>query len=180
MALIEVLLYIIIAATPLLIAAVVKPFTDNPFLMEMGRGAALVAFMILMLQPLLAGRFRWIERPFGLDILIRFHRNAAVIGAGLLIAHPLLLTSGEHGIDVIIGTNVPWPVSLGRGALLLLLINVFFSLYRLPRGMKFEKWRTYHDILGPVILLLVFVHSFFQGHDLKDIAPLRGLWMSVF
>lgn len=175
-----VFLYSMIVLLPLGMTVSAIPFTDKPFLYEAGRGAALTAFMIVMLQPLLAGRFKWIERVFGLDILVRFHRNVAVIAAGLLIAHPLLLASGEHGFEVLISLNAPWPVYLGRVALLLLLLNLFFSLYLLPKGMKFERWRLLHDSIGPAIILLVFFHSFFQGEDLKKSVVLQGLWLGMF
>ncbi len=175
----KIILYGILVLLPLVIAIIARPYTDKTFLYEIGRGAALMAFMILMLQPLLAGRFKWIERSFGLDIVIRFHRNAAIIAAGLLIAHPLLLTD-VHGISLLISLDVPWSVNFGKAALLFLAANLVLSLYFLPRSMKFERWRFFHDIIGPTILVLAFIHSYLQGHDLKNIAALRGLWIAIF
>jgi len=175
----KVALYVLFVLSPLVVAAAAKPFTDKPFLYEIGRGAALMGFMILMLQPVLASRFKWIESSFGLDILIRFHRNVAVIGAALLVIHPLLFTV-VHGFGLLISLDVPWPVYFGRAALLILAVNLFLGFYLLPRGMKFERWRIYHDFIGPTILVLAFIHSYFQGHDLKETPALRILWIGMF
>lgn len=175
----KIFFYGLIVLLPLVIAAAARPFSQYSLLYETGRATALVGFMILILQPFLAGRFKAIEKSYGLDILIRFHRNAAIIAAGFIIVHPLLLT-GEHGIGLLLSLDVPWPVYFGKAALLLVILNLFFSLYLLPRGMKFERWRILHDLIGPLILLCIFIHSYYQGHDLKEIASIRGLWIAVF
>mgnify|MGYP005846846299 CR=1 FL=1 len=178
MGMMKIVLYVAVVLLPLVIAVAVKPFSDKPFLYEIGRGAALMGFVMLMLQPILAGRFKWIESSYGLDVLIRFHRNAAVLAAVLLLAHPLLLTS-EHGIGLFISLDVPWPLYFGKAALVLVLVNLALGFYFLPRGMKFERWRLYHDIVGPTILVLILIHSYFQGHDLKDSDLMRGMWLGI-
>ncbi len=88
----RIVLYTVIVLVPLLLAALYKPATDNGFLYEVGRGFALISFMVLNFQPLLASRFKWIERPFGLDIVIRHHQYMAVFAT--------LLLEGRHSINV--------------------------------------------------------------------------------
>lgn len=176
--LILVLFYILACLSPLVISLVISPETHHEFLVETGKGFALISFMILMLQPLLAGRFRWIERPFGLDIVIRFHKYAAILATVLLIAHPVLLATGKDGPSAVFGLNVPVSVYIGRIALVILLINMFLSLYNLPRGMKFEKWRVYHDFLGPFLLVLIFLHSLLKGKDL-ELQVMQYFWLGM-
>ena len=104
--------YMAFVLAPLFLAALFKPVTHNGFLYEIGRGFALISFMVLNFQPSLASRLKWIERPLGLDIVIRHHKYMAVFATFLLICHPLLLSTGKKGFSIIIGTNVPWLVWL--------------------------------------------------------------------
>lgn len=171
-------LYVILVLAPLAVAVIHDPGTEENFIFELGKGFALAGFMILMLQPVLAGRFRWIERAFGLDILIRFHRNVAIVATGLLVLHPLLLTAGEHGLDVILKADVPWYIWLGRAALIVLLVNMATSLFGMANRLAFERWRLIHDILAPLLLVFIFVHSSFAGEDLEN--PVMGiLWVGM-
>ena len=50
------------------------------------------------------------------------------------------------------------------------------SVYRGSLGIKFETWRLLHDVLGPAILVMAFLHSWYAGGDLT-VAPMQGLWV---
>jgi predicted ferric reductase len=171
------ILYIIIILSPLLMVTYLSPadIQKNNTIYEIGKNFGLIAFMIIMFQPLLAGRFKWIEAPFGLDMLIRFHRIMAIFALCLLLLHPVLLAGGGIGWKLLIGIDLPWYIWVGKIALLLLLVNVALSLFQKPLGIKFEKWRCYHDILAPSIFVLVFFHSWYAGQDLKN-PPLECIW----
>ena len=60
-------------------------------LFDVGRNFALAGFMIPVMQFLLAARVKWIERAFGLDILIRYHKYTAVTAVCFLLLHPILI-----------------------------------------------------------------------------------------
>ena len=90
-------LYIVLLLAPLVLAAVFGP-GGHGFLGELGRSFALLGFTIVTLQFVLSARLRWIERPFGLDMLFRFHKAMAVFATALLLLHPLLLAAGGAGV----------------------------------------------------------------------------------
>lgn len=173
----RIILYILIILSPLLVVNYLLPdvLPENRTIYEIGKNFGLTAFMILMLQPLLAGRFKWIEAPFGMDMLLRFHKHMAILALCLLVLHPVLLAGGGIGWKLLIGIDLPWYIWVGKIALVLLLVNVALSLFQKPLGIKFEKWRCYHDILAPSIFVLVFFHSWFAGQDLKN-PPLKYVW----
>lgn len=166
-------LYVIIALLPLVLA-LIWGTRDRPFIWNTARGAALVGICLLALQPILAGRFKWITRPFGFDMVIRFHRNMAVLALALLLAHPVLMAFGGAGWRIIIGGSVL--VWVGKITLTLVLVNVFLSLYQTRLGLKFERWRFLHDLAGPAILALAFTHSWLIGTDLQ-ITALQASWV---
>lgn len=173
----RVMLYLLIVIFPILLAA--RWGEPGGILIDIGRNLALAGFMILVLQFFIASRIKWIERAFGLDILIRFHKLIAIAALCLLLLHPVLLTPGELGWQLIFGFDLPWPILAGRAALILLIGLVLVSIYQSKIGLSFEKWRLGHNIFAPAILVLIFIHSWFAGDDLQ-LLSMQVLWVSAF
>lgn len=177
-----IVIYIGLVLSPFLIVACVNPPSGQKIAYDIGKGFALVGFMILGLQAVLASRFKVIERPFGLDIVIRYHKYMAVFAALLIVTHPLLLAFGGAGLPLLTTLNVPWHLWFGKIALPLLVITVLISLPRVPLRLSFERWRILHDALFPAIIVFAFLHSWFIGMDFQA-GPLRGvlqgLWIGM-
>lgn len=168
-------LYIFLLLAPLSLAAVFGPPGDHRFLGELGRAFALLGFTIVAMQFVLSARLKWIERPFGLDMLFRFHKTMAVFATVLLLVHPVLLAAGGRGWGLLIGFDVPWHHWLGRLGVLVLLTHVSISWFRLALRLEYERWRRWHNGLAVLLLVVGFVHSWNAGDD-PSAAPLRFLW----
>jgi predicted ferric reductase len=177
-----IIMYVGFVLCSFLIVAFVNPPSGQKIAYDIGKGFALVGFMILGLQALLASRFKVIERPFGLDIVIRFHKHMAVFAVLLILCHPLLLAFGGAGLPLLTTMNVPWYLWAGKIALPLLLLTVLIGLPRIPLRLSFERWRMLHDALFPAIIVFAFLHSWFIGMDFQS-GPLRGvlqgLWVGM-
>jgi predicted ferric reductase len=171
-------LYIAVATLPLWLATWLDDGSEG-VLYDVGRNLGLTGFMILILQFVLAARIKWIERAFGLDILIRYHQHIAIAAVCFLLLHPILLALGGSGWELLLGLDLPWSIWVGKAALILLGLNVLLSLKQSRLGLSFEKWRLGHDILGPALLVLVVLHSWFAGSDL-GLASMRVLWIGAF
>ncbi len=89
-------LYLLAVLTPLFLAYVVRPQTDHGVVYEVGKGFALLGITILALQFVLHARLSRIEKPFGLDMLVLFHRFMGVFATVLLLTHPVVLVLGGH------------------------------------------------------------------------------------
>jgi predicted ferric reductase len=170
-----VILYIALACTPAMLAALIGP-QGNDFLYELGKSAALTGLTILFLQIVLSARWKWTTRPFGLDIVLRYHRNMAVFAGFLLVVHPLLLAAGGYGWGMLLTLDVPWFIWVGKIALAILLLNLLASGFRKRLGVTFERWRCLHNIFGVLLVIGIFVHSWYAGSDLQ-IAALQGVWI---
>jgi predicted ferric reductase len=168
--------YAIIIVSPLILAAVVRPSPGAGFIYNLGLGMALMGMVILFLQVLLTGRYKWIERPFGLDMLTRFHKRMGITAAAFLLLHPVLLAAGGAGLQLLISVRTPLMIYVGRAALLLLIISIALSVYRVRLGLTFERWRLSHNLLIPVVIVGGYLHSRFIGQDLTGIYLLRVQW----
>lgn len=171
-----ILLYITFISLPLIMAIIINPVSNQKIFYEIGKNYAIIGIMLLTLQILLAGRFKWIERPFGFDILIRYHKYMGMLGISLLILHPIFLILGGSDFSLITNFNTIWYLWIARIAIILLIINGIISLFQNGLNIKFENWRIGHDVLAPVILILGFVHSWKIGSDISNI-PMRILWI---
>jgi predicted ferric reductase len=160
--------------TPLAAFAVLGPHSHRAAAAELGVDSAVVAFTILALQFVVSARLRWIEAPFGLDVLLRFHRTMAFLAIGLLCLHPLLIASDE-GWALLTRWQARWPLWAGRLALLLLFAHAAGAAFRRTLRLRYETWRRLHNAVASLLLGLAFLHSLTLGDDFESAAA-RGVW----
>jgi predicted ferric reductase len=179
------LLYLAVISGPAIIAGCV---VDNELFTKFSSTraadlAALVAIAVLSMQFVLSARIRWIERPFGLDRIMLFHRFMAISAAALLLMHPLLLAADPNGDDgwkllysISLGSE-GWILILGKAALLILLTTAVISLYRLSLKIEYQRWLRIHDILALCIIAGGFAHSLLIGPHIAGNVPMKVLWI---
>lgn len=152
------------------------PEGSNMIAFAIGRSLGLVAAALLLLQPILAVRSKALERTFGLDRLLAFHRQSAMLCLGAGFLHPMFVygsgvrTVGPSGWHL-------WPVGLGALALLGLWGLVVSSLYRDFLLLRWEAWRKLHVILAGATVL-VLTHMFAVQPDFRS-GPSLLFWALV-
>lgn len=62
--------YLLLAVLPVVLAYTFPAGAGTSFLRELGKGAGLLGFSLLTLQVVLAARLKFVERPFGLDLVM--------------------------------------------------------------------------------------------------------------
>ena len=157
-------LYPVLAAAPLVAFANVHRISDHTRGAEVGMDCAVVGFTILALQFLITARLSWVEAPFGLDVLLVFHRAMAVVATALLCVHPVLVVQ-EEGWSLLVGRHARWYVWLGVAALALLLTQLIVSLARRLIRLTYDRWRSMHQPFALSVLALGFVHGVTAGDD---------------
>ncbi len=172
-------LYSLIVLSPPAFLLAYGPPADSSFAYELGRTFALMGFVIIAMQFALSSRAKWMERPYGLDMVYGFHKRMAILGGALLVLHPILLISGEATIRLLIAPDVRWNIWLARAALAFLLLHIFLSVFRSGLGIGFERWRFVHNIFAVSILAAGFVHGMVTSSVSLRLTPLRGLWLAL-
>jgi predicted ferric reductase len=170
-------IYPLVILAPLLAFAVLLPHSHRSPASEMGVDCAVVGFTILALQFVLTARLHWIEAPFGLDVLLRFHRTIAFVAMGLLCLHPLLVASGE-GWALLTRWQARWPLWAGRLALFLLVAHAAVTIFRRILRLRYEIWRRLHNSVAFLLLGLAFVHSLTLGDDFESITT-TAAWAAL-
>lgn len=170
-------LYIALAILPLGLAIVVTPASDDPLAVDMGLAAGLVGFSLLAIQVALGSRIGLLDRIFGLDVVILFHRGMGIFATLLLLSHPVLIAIGT-GHAKLFGLRTSWQVDMGKAALVLLAMGVVFALWFRRFRVDYNMWRLFHKLMV-VVLLLGFIHSILIGPDLSN-RFMATYWTAVF
>ncbi len=178
-ALLLMLLYAIVMLAPLVIVAALRPITDHGFVYSVGKNLALVGFTILAMQFVLSARLKWIERPFGLDVLFYFHKAMALVAVVLILSHPLLLLVGGGDWSLVFGPETSWHIWLGRIALMILLVHVLLAMLRFVIQLNYQTWRFLHNLGALVVFPLAFFHSWNAGGDF-ELPALKMFWLALF
>jgi predicted ferric reductase len=150
--------YGLLALLPAATSVLSRRHSLGPPLLETGRALALVGFSTVALQFVLAARWPWAERPFGLDRLYRFHRTMAVVATALLAAHPLLVAIGGYGTGLVTGLQQPWFVWAGKTGLRAVMAMVLVAALRARIGLGYRCWRLLHRLGAGGLLALAILH----------------------
>ena len=167
--------YFIAIASPLVLAFYLHPTSEEGFIANAGMLMGMAGIMMVFFQFIISARIKWLDRLYAYNNLIDFHKRMGVLASFFIIVHFLLLTLSEQSLDMLFGISEPWYVNLGKAAFLLLLVQILISINHRKIKMRYEQWRSIHDLLALSLLVLMFVHSFFAGGDL-ELYPLQILW----
>jgi predicted ferric reductase len=159
------------------VAVITNRETDHTFVYELGRSFALIGISIIAMQFVLAARLHWVERPFGLDLVMRYHKAMSLLAVALLVTHPLLLAAGGAGFGLLTSPEAPWFIWFGRTALILLLLQVALSAFREQIRLGFEQWRLLHN-QAALIFGFAAVHARVTGGDFGA-AGMRVVWLAL-
>ena len=156
-------LYAVLAVAP----AVVVVSGERPpprFLADLSFVAAMVGFTLLALQFVTVARLRHLTRPFGIDVVMRYHQLLSRLVLVLLVAHPLLLLAEGDGFRRLVDPfTSPARVRLGQLALLLVVAVAGTAALRLRLGLSYEWWRLSHGAAAVIALSLALLHILAVG-----------------
>jgi predicted ferric reductase len=162
-------LYIFLAALPLGLALLAPLPPSRGFWIEFAVGLGFVGLAMLGLQFALTARFRQIAAPFGLDLMLHFHRQAGLVAFVLVLAHPVILLIVHPPFVEFLDPRV----SLARSAALWAVIGslvllIVLTLWR--RGLRFayEWWRATHGLLALMVVFIGLVHVLRVGYYISS------------
>ncbi len=124
-----VVLYIAAALLPAALMALTGGMEGAGIFLVAARFFAVTGFAMLLFQPLLSARFRWMERRPGLDRLLSFHRITGITAGIFIILHPLMLALNQQSLSLFTNFDSPWQINAGR-------ITLAVSLSTEPGGFR--------------------------------------------
>jgi predicted ferric reductase len=152
------------------VAALAVGGTDA--LLSVGRITGLLAALAALAGVLLAARPRLLERRYGLDRLLGWHRWVGTATAALVVGHVVIdtlawgLAQGTNPVTALVDLlrGESWMVAALAGTALILAVG-FTSWRRIRRRMHYETWYFLH-LTAYLAVLLAFGHQLTLGTDL--------------
>jgi predicted ferric reductase len=124
---------------------------------------------ILVLQFALTARFRRATAPFGIDIIYYFHRWAAISGAGLILAHYLILKLWyPEALGAADPREAAFAMTAGRASLALFGVLIVTSVARRLLRLEYDRWRIWHGVMAVAAVVLAGAHVVGAGHFTAD------------
>jgi len=167
--------YVLMAALPLAVAALVDPFgARRPLVVEISVGLGLVAFALMALQFTLVSRLKAASQPFGTDTLMQFHRQLGMTALAFALVHPLLLIN--QGLEAAAFSPLRGGAVSQTGAVALWagIVIGATSLFRRPLRLAYPIWNAIHLAGALVLVGAMFWHVIavagYAGHPV-----MRGL-----
>lgn len=178
-----ILLYLFAALLPLGLAWA-QGLTPRSVADELASGAGILALAVILAEFLLLGRYRFVARRVGTDIVMRMHQLLARSAAILALVHPFLYTTRRapapdwdvnRQFFVMQDFAAIWP---GMIAWLLLPALVLMAIGRNALGYRHETWRLMHGLGAALIAGFGVLHTLRAGRYSAD--PAMGyVWLAL-
>ena len=157
--------YVVAALAPLALVFAADDAFQHPPIIEFSVAIGFVGLMLLALQVVIPSRAGAFTTPFGIDVLLRFHRQMGLVALGLVVAHVVILIADNTDlISLLNPLEAPNRARAGLGAVVALALLTFTSLWRARARLSYERWRGLHVALGIAILVLSLAHIIWVGH----------------
>jgi predicted ferric reductase len=156
--------YIALALLPLVLASIGAP-SPRGFWIEFGVGLGFVGLAMLGLQFALTARFHIAAVHFGQDVMLQFHRQAALVAFGLVLAHAAVLLIAHPPFIEFLDPRANLPRAGALVAVTIMLIAIIVTtLWRSALFIPYDWWRLGHGILAIFILFVGIVHVLRVNH----------------
>jgi 3-phenylpropionate/trans-cinnamate dioxygenase ferredoxin reductase subunit len=159
-------LYVVLALLPLAVALIgpVQPRRD--FWTEFSVGLGFVGLAMIGMQFAITARFRRVEAPYGLDIVLLFHRQISLLAVGLILVHPVILFAVQPDARAMILSPLSAPARAWFAviALTALMALVVLSLWRKRFRQSYEGWRVTHGVLAVAAAAFALAHVVGVAH----------------
>jgi predicted ferric reductase len=172
-------LYVLLSLTPLLVAFAYGDHPGRKFWTEFSVALGFVALAMIGLQFAVTARFRRVAAPYGIDIVLRFHRQISLLALSLAVAHPVILfATRDDALGLLNIIEAPWRARFAVGSTVALLVLVAISLWRRRLRLRYGIWRTTHGLLAVIALALALAHIELVGWYV-DLPWKRALWAAM-
>lgn len=159
-----IVLYLLIVQAPILLMLVPPVPSGRGFWLEFAIALGLVGLTQIAVQFVLIARFRPLTAPYGIDIVLRYHRQIALVAFTAVVAHPLIIVLDNPSRAVMLnplGGN--WASRSAWVSLLALTALVVSSIFRERLKLRYEWWRLSHLTLGVTALAFAQLHVSMAG-----------------
>lgn len=163
-----IVVYLLVAIAPLLFAWR-GPEPGRGFLINLSVALGFVGLAMMGLQFALVARFKTVSAPFGIDVMLQYHRQMAYVALVLILAHPILLfVSSTEFLRLLNPFTAPLRAHMAVLSTLALLALVALSIWRRKLRMGYETWQLTHGLLAVIVVAAALTHVLLVGYYVDE------------
>lgn len=156
--------YLVVVLAPLFLMLLGPVPSGRDLLTEFSVALGFVGLTQLAVQFVLIARFRRITAPYGIDLILQYHKQIALVAVLLILAHPVILVVQQPWrLELLNPLRGNWASRFALLSLLSLLLIVVVSVWRKPLKINYEAWRVSHLVLSLSALVFAQLHVALAG-----------------
>nr|MBA2604918.1 ferric reductase-like transmembrane domain-containing protein [Acidobacteriota bacterium] len=157
-------LYLLIVLVPVFLMLVPPTPSGRPFWLEFSIALGFVGLTQIAVQFVLIARFRAVTAPYGIDVILQYHRKIALVAVAAILAHPLIIViDNPSRLKLLNPFGGNWGSRFGLLSVLTLLAIAVSSIYREKLKLNYERWRLSHLALGVAAIVFAQLHVSLAG-----------------
>jgi predicted ferric reductase len=173
-----ILVYLLVAIAPLVFAWR-GPEPGRGFLINFSVALGFVGLAMMGLQFALVARIKRISSPFGIDVMLQYHRQIAYVALVLILAHPVLLFVQSTAFLALLNPfTAPLRAHMAVLSTLALLLLVALSVWRRRLRMSYETWQLTHGLLSVVAVAAALTHVLLVDYYVNEPWE-KALWIAM-
>jgi predicted ferric reductase len=170
--------YLAVTVAPLVFAWA-GPEPGRGLLVNLSVALGFVGLAMMGLQFALVARFKSVSAPFGMDVVLQYHRQMAYVALIFILAHPILLfVENTQFLALLDVFTSPLRAKMAVASTVALLLLVALSVWRKKLRTSYETWQLTHGVLGVVIIATALAHVFLVGYYVDEPWE-RALWLAM-
>jgi predicted ferric reductase len=157
-------LYLLVVLAPIGLMLVPPVPTGRSFWVEMSIALGFVGLTQIGIQFVLIARFQPLTYPYGIDVVLKYHRQIALVAIGFILLHPvLILVEHPARLALLNPFGGTWASKLGLAAVAALVALAATAVWREKWKIPYEAWRVTHTALGVAALVFAQAHVSLAG-----------------
>lgn len=169
-------LHLLVAAAPLLLCLPqLQP--GRGVVVNLSVALGFLALSVLGLQFALAARFSRSSAPFGIDVVLAYHRQISFLAVAAAFGHPALLFLADARYRALLDLlHLPLRAQFAWLSVIALGVLMVTSIWRRALRLSYQTWHVLHSALGIVIVLAALSHAFLVDYYFS-VPVVRGVWV---
>jgi predicted ferric reductase len=153
--------------------------SGRTFWLEFSVALGFVGLTQIAVQFVLIARFRRITRPYGIDIILRYHRQIAMVAVAAILLHPIIIVLENPSrlklLNPLGGNHASRAAWVSLTALLAIVVS---SVFRERLKLNYEWWRLSHLALGVIAIVFAQLHVSLAGLYINTLWK-QAIWIGT-
>ena len=143
-------------------------------LLRSGKILGIGAVILMGIQVILMGNFKFLTHLFKTKTLYQAHRVNGLILLAAALAHPVLILGADNFVFFPLEARY-WPEIIGSFLLLFLILFVLFAVWQRKTKISYLIWKQTHRAGAVLLFSLVFAHVNNVSETFGSGIPFYGL-----